>query len=193
LAVDALSRVHLKPILQGDRIDVTAPSWRADLNIEVDLIEEVARVIGYDKIPVREEISIRLAPPQPQQRTIDTLRSTLVAGGFFEAITVTFVSDSLADDFKPQDAKLPRADAMVRKSDAHLRPSLLPGLLEALHRNQSVGNGDAKLFEIGSTFILDAAGKVDERSRLALVGTMICASCAASSSCCSIASTQSAI
>jgi phenylalanyl-tRNA synthetase beta chain len=170
-AVDALSRVQLKPVLKNDRIDVAVPSWRADLNIEVDLIEEVARIIGYAQIPVRQEISIRLAPPQPQQRTIDTIRSTLVAGGFFEAITVTFVSDLLAEDFKPTDAKLPRADAMVRKADARLRPSMLPGLLEAAARNQAVGNSDAKFFEIGSTFTLDAAGKVDERRRLGIIGS----------------------
>src|SRR5450432_130066 len=101
-AVEALTRLQLKPVLKDDRIDVTVPSWRADLNIEVDLIEEVARVIGYDKIPVRDEISIRLAPEQPEQKTIDTIRSTLVAGGYFESITVTFVSDQLADDFKPK-------------------------------------------------------------------------------------------
>jgi phenylalanyl-tRNA synthetase beta chain len=169
-AVDALNRLQLKPKLNGDRIDVIVPSWRADLNIEVDLIEEVVRIFGYDKIPVREEISIRLAPPQPQQKTIDMIRSSLVAGGFFESITVTFVSDSLADDFKAKDVQLPRTDPMVRKADARLRPSLLPGLLEAIHRNESAGNSGVKLFEIGSTFTLDSAAKVDERRRLALVG-----------------------
>jgi phenylalanyl-tRNA synthetase beta chain len=169
-AVDALARLGLRPALRDDRIDVTVSSWRADLNIEVDLIEEVARIVGYDKIPVRDEISIRLTPPEPRQRSIDLIRSTLVGGGYFESITVTFVSDQLADDFKPADVALPRTDATVRKADARLRPSLLPGLLEALRRNEAAGTAAAKLFESGSTFTLDPAGKVDERRRLALVG-----------------------
>jgi phenylalanyl-tRNA synthetase beta chain len=170
-AVEALARLQLKPVLKDQTIEVTVPSWRADLNIEVDLIEEVARVVGYDKIPVRDEISIRLTPPQPQQKTLEIIRSALVGGGYFEAITFAFVSDSLADDFKPRDVNLPRTDAMVRKADGRLRPSLVPGLLEAVRRNETGGVSGARLFEIGSTFALDKSGKVDERRRLGIVGT----------------------
>lgn len=169
-AVQALAQLQFNPVLREGQIDVTVPSWRADVNIEADLIEEVARVIGYDKIPVRDEISIRLTPPEPQRETIDTIRNALVGGGYFEAITVTFVSDLLADDFAPAGAKLPRAEAMVRKADARLRPSMLPGLLEALRRNESAGNADTRLFEIGSTFLQGASGKIDERRCLALAG-----------------------
>ena len=148
------------------------PSWRLDLNIEVDLIEEVARVVGYDKIPVRDEISIRLTPPEPALRTIETIRRTLVAAGYFEAVTVSFVSDALANAFAPPEAvSLPRADASVRKSDAHLRASILTGLLEAVRRNETAGTTDARLFEIGSIFWIDAAGKMQERRTLGLVGS----------------------
>jgi phenylalanyl-tRNA synthetase beta chain len=169
-AVEALSRLQLKPVLKEQSIEVTVPSWRADLNIEVDLIEEVARVVGYDNIPVRDEISIRLTPPQPQQKTLEIIRSALVGGGYFEAITFAFVSDNLADDFKPANVNLPRTDAMVRKADGRLRPSLVPGLLEAVRRNEAAGTSGARLFEIGSTFTLDKSGKVDERRRLGIVG-----------------------
>ncbi|WP_428940402.1 phenylalanine--tRNA ligase subunit beta [Fontivita pretiosa] len=167
-AMDALARLQLRPELKDDRIEVTVPSWRADLNIEADLIEEVARIIGYDKIPVSDQIRIRLTPPQPQQITTEQIRQTLVAAGYFEAITITFVSDLLADDFKPPEVALPRADAMVRKADARLRPSLLPGLLEAIRRNEAAGTPGVRLFEIGSTFTLDASGRVDERRRVGL-------------------------
>ncbi|CAA9428457.1 MAG: Phenylalanyl-tRNA synthetase beta chain, partial [uncultured Phycisphaerae bacterium] len=161
--VDALRRLGLAPVLQGDRVETTVPSYRLDLNIEVDLIEEVARVVGYDKIPIRDEIAIRLTPPDPDLSTIETIRSTLVGAGYFEAITFSFVSDALAPDFVdaadgsaapgkkggPGGLPLPRADAAVRKADAHLRPSILPGLLEAVRRNETVGTPDARLFEIG--------------------------------------------
>jgi phenylalanyl-tRNA synthetase beta chain len=169
--MDALTRLRLSPVLSGERIDVSVPSHRLDLNVEIDLVEEVARVIGYDKVPVREEISIRLAPPNLLLKATETIRSTLVAGGYFEAVTFSFVSDALANAFVPPEAAgLPRADARVRKADASLRPSILPGLLEAVRRNESAGVAGAKLFEIGSTFWTDAAGKLEERRRVGLVG-----------------------
>jgi phenylalanyl-tRNA synthetase beta chain len=170
--MDALARLGLLPVLREDRIDTTAPSWRLDLNIEVDLIEEVARVLGYDKIPLRDEIAIRVTPPEPDAAAIGAIRQSLVAAGYFESITVTFVSDNLVHDFTPPEAAaLLRTDANVRKGDAHLRPSILPGLLEALRRNENTGTTDARLFEIGSTFWINPAGKVEERRRLALVGS----------------------
>ena len=171
-AVDALARLGLTPAQRDGTIDVTVPTWRLDINIEADLIEEVARVIGYDKIPVRGEIAIRLTPPEPVLLTVSEIRRTLAAAGFFEAVTVSFVTDALAGDFKPPEASsLPRADPGTRRADAHLRPSMLPGLLEAIRRNETAGSLGVKLFEIGSTFWLDAAGKVVERRRLGLVGS----------------------
>jgi phenylalanyl-tRNA synthetase beta chain len=176
--VDAFTRLRLAPVVNGDRIDVTVPSYRLDLNIEIDLVEEAARVIGYDRVPVRDEISIRVTPPEPKQRALETLRATMVAGGYFEAVTFGFVSDLLATDFVPPDAApgspLARADAAVRKADASLRPSILPGLLEAVRRNENAGTAGAKLFEIGSTFwnkSAPAGGGVEERQRLGVVGS----------------------
>jgi phenylalanyl-tRNA synthetase beta chain len=170
--VDALRRLQLRPALHGEWIEVTVPSWRLDLNIEVDLVEEVARVAGYQNIPVRDEISIRLAPPNPEAVTMEEIRSSLVAAGYFEALTFSFVSDPLRDDFVPPEAKaLLRADPTVRKADAHLRPSILPGLLEAVRRNETAGVTGARLFETGSTFWMNANGHVDERRRLGLVGS----------------------
>jgi phenylalanyl-tRNA synthetase beta chain len=171
-AIDALKRLRLDPVQSGDRVDVTVPSDRLDLNIEVDLVEEVARVIGYDKIPVRDEISIRVTPPEPAQRTIAQIRTVLTAGGYFEAITFSFISDALAGDLLPPSAhSLPRADSAVRKADAMLRPSIIPGLLESVRRNETAGTSGAKLFESGSVFFNDAGGKLIERRQLGLVGS----------------------
>jgi phenylalanyl-tRNA synthetase beta chain len=169
---DALHRLQLSPHSADNRIEVTVPSHRLDVNIEVDLIEEVARVIGYDKVPMKEEIPIRLTAPDPLADVLETIRTVLVSGGYYESITFGWVSDLLAADFTPPQAiGLPRADGGVRKADASLRPSILPGLLESVRRNENVGTPDAKLFEIGSTFWLAPGGKVDERRRVALVGS----------------------
>lgn len=170
--LDALRRLHLAPHLEHDRVSVTAPSYRLDLNLEVDLVEEVARVIGYDKVPVRDEIAIRLAPADPTSGVLETVRTVLVSGGYFESVTFGWVSDLLAADFTPPEAiGLPRADRAVRDEDASLRPSILPGLLESVRRNENFGTAEAKLFEIGSTFWLAAGGRVEERRRVAMVGS----------------------
>ncbi|MFI5381151.1 MAG: phenylalanine--tRNA ligase subunit beta [Tepidisphaerales bacterium] len=170
--VDALKRLGLQPMHKGDAVETTVPTWRLDLNIEADLVEEVARLIGYDKIPMRDEVSIRLNPPNREKLTIDEIAAALVGAGYFESLTVSFVSDNLATDFAPAEAKcLVRADAAVRKGDARLRPSVLPGLLEAVRRNESVGTPGAKLFEIGPSFWIGANGKVDERRRVGMVGS----------------------
>lgn len=172
--IDALRRDHLEPVLRGDKIDCSIPSYRLDLNIEIDLIEEVARIAGYDKVPVRDEISIRLTRPDPGAAAVETIRSTLTAGGYFESVTFSFVSDALAGDFVPPGASagkpLMRAEHSVRKADANLRPSILPGLLESVRHNESAGVADPRLFEIGSTFWNDTAGKPIERRQVALVG-----------------------
>jgi phenylalanyl-tRNA synthetase beta chain len=168
---DALIRLALSPSQKGDTIDVQIPSHRLDLNIEVDLIEEVARVIGYEKIPLREEISIRLSPKEPNEATIELIRESLIAAGYFESLTFSFIADTLADDLRPaQAASMLRADPSVRAADARLRPSIIPGLLQAIRHNESNGTLGAHLFEIGSTFWLDKSGKVEERRRIALVG-----------------------
>jgi len=136
------------------------------------LVEEVARVVGYDRIPVRDEISIHLSQKSPEETTTDLIRSTLVGAGHFEAVTFSFVTDSLARDFLPTGAgTLVRASQQVRKSDANLRPSVLPGLLEAVRRNETGGTSGAKLFEIGSHFWRDASGEIDERRAVAWVGS----------------------
>ncbi len=112
--MDALTRVRLSPVLRGRQIDVSIPSDRLDLNIEVDLIEEVARVIGYDHVPVREEISIRLTPPDPAAQPLAAVFSALSAGGYFEAVTFSFVSDLLAGDFAPKTGAHP-TDPLPRR------------------------------------------------------------------------------
>lgn len=170
--MDAFARLELQPIHKGNAIQVSVPSWRLDINIETDLIEEAARIVGYDKIPIRDEINIRLTPPNAEKSTLDEIRNVLTGSGFYEALTVSFVSDSLAKDFMPIGAAgLIRADLSVRKGDGRLRPSVIPGLLEAVRYNQTVGNNDAMLFEIGPAFWLKADGNIDEHRKVALVGT----------------------
>ncbi len=111
-----------------DRIEVTVPSFRLDITAEIDLIEEAARVLGYHRIPTRPEISIRLAPPHPQSLTSELICQTLVAGGFFEAVTFGFVSDLLRGDFGDSNLRADpqRAGRMPRFAPAFCRDCSKP-------------------------------------------------------------------
>ncbi|MGD1276689.1 MAG: phenylalanine--tRNA ligase subunit beta [Tepidisphaeraceae bacterium] len=164
----AFSRLGLGPVLLADGIDVSVPSHRLDLLQEIDLVEEAARVLGYGRIATRPDISIQLTPPDRRTATVQSICQTLVACGYFEAVTFSFVSDVLKEDFG---RSMWRADRMVRKADASLRPSLIPGLLEAVKWNEANGTPGAKLFEIGATFAPGTNGKVDERVKAAWVGS----------------------
>ncbi|MGD0464481.1 MAG: phenylalanine--tRNA ligase subunit beta [Tepidisphaeraceae bacterium] len=163
----AFDRLSLWPVIADDRVDVTVPTHRLDVNEEIDLVEEAARVLGYDRIPTREEISIHLVPPEGDWITQEAICALLVGGGYFEAITFSFVSDSLRNDFGTSPL---RADAAVKKADAALRPSLLPGLLQAVRFNEASGNAAARLFEIGSVFPSGPDMKMQERRAVAWVG-----------------------
>jgi phenylalanyl-tRNA synthetase beta chain len=167
--VAALARLGFDPKSQQSSVSVTVPTYRLDVIAEIDLVEEIARLLGYDRIPLREQIEIRVAPRDTAVATTDEIRRLLAGAGFYEAVTVTFISDLLRDAFTPSGG-LARADASVRKADAHLRPSLLPGLLECLARNEFVGVRDPRLFEIGATFRLDGGGELIERRQIAWVG-----------------------
>ena len=175
--VEALLRLHLKPVRERDGVTVSVPPHRQDLNLEVDLIEEVARVVGYDQIPTREAITVTVQPADLAIEARNVVRAALVAGGYFEAVTFSFVSDPLRDDFLPHGCATRRVDPATRKADGHLRPSLLPGLCESLRYNETVGNGAVRLFECGSAFYRTAEGEACEDNRVAFVGGESYAAC----------------
>lgn len=174
--VDALDRLGLSPQATGKDVSCTIPSHRLDLDLEVDLIEEAARIVGYEEIPLREHITVEVRPADVALEAVELIRDTLTAAGYFEAVTFSFVSDRLQKAFLPEGASLRRVDPGVRKADGHLRPSLLPGLCESLRYNETVGNHEAALFEIGNVFYRGGKNPVEER-RLAFAGGTSYADC----------------
>lgn len=168
---DALGRLGFSPTIRDDCVDVTVPGHRLDVRIERDLIEEVARVVGYEHIPTRDDVPVRLTQREPARVATDVMRTQLHAHGYFEAMTFSFVSDTLADAFQHQEAtRLHRVESATRKTDARLRPSILPNLLESLRHNENNGVLDAKLYETASVFWIDANGASLERRAISLVG-----------------------
>jgi len=141
----------------GSQARVTVPSWRPDLRIPADLVEEVARLHGYDAIPAelpRPPAGGGLTEPQRLRRRVGQV---LAGAGFTEVLTYPFGSPEVHNVFGlPADDKRRRALRLANplsEEEPELRTSLLPGLLSTLRRNVSRGFDDVALFESGLVFL----------------------------------------
>ncbi|MFM7319461.1 MAG: phenylalanine--tRNA ligase subunit beta [bacterium] len=151
----------------------SAPSWRTDLDREIDLIEEVARVHGYEHIPEDRPVPLAVASRSRRERVENIVREVFTGQGLFEAINFSLVAESLA---LPVSGDLAEGVSPIklehssRKKETTLRPSLAPSLLEARAYNQSHGNDNVALFEIAHAY-LPQPGKAlpDEPVRVAAV------------------------
>ena len=144
----------------GGSVSVRVPYWRSDVAIEDDLVEEVARVIGYDEMPTTMLSSpIPHHRPRPAWELKERMRDALVAAGMHEVITYNVVAEErLRAVGAWRDDALALANPM-NEEQRHLRTTLRPGILRALADNARGGGGDGvRLFEIGRVFIPDGAG-----------------------------------
>ncbi len=168
--VEILDNLALRPDSSGGIITCTIPSHRADLTREADLIEEVARVVGYDRIPVADKVLHKVLPEAPNERIRRQAAQVLAAGGFDEAITPTFIDASEAALFGVNQTV--RVDPLTRKTNNTLRPTLLASLLRACKTNQDAGNTEVSLFELANVFSRPSGGQLPtETAELALVTT----------------------
>ncbi len=142
----------------GDRVKVAPPSWRPDVEGKADLVEEIIRIHGVDRIAPQPlpRIEAAVAKPvlTPLQKRTRLAKRTLAARGLVEAVTWSFIAREEAELFGGGDPRLALANPIA--SDlSDMRPSLLPGLLRAAQRNADRGFGDVALFEVGQTFASD--------------------------------------
>ncbi len=132
-------------------LQVSPPSWRPDLKHKTDLVEEIARIIGFDQIPAR----LPVAPPgrglTPRQKRKRAIAETLASTGHSEVLNYPFVSAATNAVFGIGSTPVVLANAMQEDLN-QMRLSLLPGLLETAKRNLSRGLTDLGIFEIGSVF-----------------------------------------
>ena len=158
----------------ADQLQVTVPSFRPDLEREVDLIEEVARLYGYDKIPVTMPVGTVDAKPAPlRQQVQKNLRNVIVASGFSEAMNYSFyapnVIDKLgivADDPRCEQVKILNP---LSEDQAVMRTSLVPSLLETIARNLAYRSNDLRLFELRPVFLPKEGETCQERLTLTAV------------------------
>ncbi|MCR6495850.1 phenylalanine--tRNA ligase subunit beta [Thermomonas sp. S9] len=142
----------------GDGWQVTAPSRRFDLALEEDLIEEVARIHGYDAIPATlPGGATRLAQPTEARVGEYELRRQLVARDYLEAINYAFVDAALLETWQAQAGAVALANPLSAELGV-MRTALLPGLVQALARNRARQQPRVRLFELGKTFSAEAGG-----------------------------------
>ncbi|MHC4266020.1 MAG: phenylalanine--tRNA ligase subunit beta [Planctomycetota bacterium] len=167
-----LSSLDFKPQLKDDLLLCSAPSWRNDIYREADLIEEVARVYGYDNIPTEKRIQIEVVPAEPYWKLIQSVSTYLCGSGFYECVSITFVDEEIAQLFVPSDTArhLAVKDAAVKGKNL-LRRTLLGSLFGLLKTNLNAGNSPCCLFEIANTYehANSNAPLPDEKTRLTLV------------------------
>ena len=132
--------------------DVTVPTRRVDCLREVDLIEEVARHYGFDRLPVTFPALTSAPPPvDPRITRARQLRTVLTAAGFSEAVTFGFIAEAAAAPFAAEGDLVPIANPLS-ENFAVLRPSALPSLVDAVSHNRRREQRDVRLFEIGNRF-----------------------------------------
>jgi phenylalanyl-tRNA synthetase beta chain len=146
---------------------VTLPSWRLDLEREIDLIEEIARVYGYNRFANTLPTFSGIVSEQPDARKQAVVRQTLLGLGWNEALSSTFCSATEAVTFAPQPNLAVPLGNPLNEEAGMLRPSLLPGMLTMLAHNLNRNVNDVQLFENGTVFS-GSPEQVDERPALSL-------------------------
>jgi phenylalanyl-tRNA synthetase beta chain len=168
-----LNALRFEPQLQNnDIIQCLVPSWRNDVYREIDLIEEFARMYGYDKIRTEQKISIEVTPLDPRQKLMADIRTFINACGYFETVSVTFIDDLTASLFSgPKNGHLSVQD-VSRKSANVLRQTLLGSLAQCLKTNYNARNTPCRLYELADTFKPNTENMFDlpeQKCRLALI------------------------
>jgi phenylalanyl-tRNA synthetase beta chain len=174
--------VEEMPVDLSAAMKFVAPTWRPDVSLEEDLVEEVARHAGYDKIGSELPASSLAGEYQPDEGRKRAVRGALTCCGFNEAISFSFIDASESEHFELVPGLAAGEDTRGRfvtlsnpiiEGAAQMRPTLLPGLLEAVRHNFNHGTRDVQLFEMGRIFAAHAERThlPSERDSLALVAT----------------------
>lgn len=159
----------------ASRFEVLVPSFRVDIEREVDLVEEVARLVGFDNIPATQPV-IRMDSPaeDPMRKLCRDIGHNLTSQGFYQAINYSFVAPAhhdmtalASDDPRRQTIRLLNP---LSEEQAVMRTLLLPGLLENIERNSNFQHTDIRLFETGKVFLARKTGELpEERMQLCAV------------------------
>lgn len=163
-----------------EKVTVTPPTWRADLTREVDLIEEVGRIYGFDKVPDDAIVPMAASQRPTTDRVIDKVRAVLNSNGFDEAMCASLVPETWSEAFSPWSDKTPLISSqpmlgVLEKASQGLgavefvRRSLVPSLLEARRINEYRSNDEIELFETSKVYLSNGDDAIPEQPLLVSV------------------------
>lgn len=161
---------------QADGWQVTAPSRRFDIEREEDLIEEVARIHGYENIPTSTPSGALTLAVEPEGRLNElAVREQLAARGYYEAVNLAFIGNDVLQRWGMIEQLVPLANPLSADL-AVMRPSLLPGLIVALSHNRARQQERVRLFELGRTFRIraEAAARKDAPTETPTLSIVAC-------------------
>lgn len=168
--VEILERLGMEVESLEEGWHARVPSWRFDIAIEEDLIEEIARIHGYNRLPShRPGARLRLTSDDEARTSVKRLRRQMVARGYFEAVTYSFVAPELQRALLP-DALSPVLANPISSDLSVMRASLFPGLVRALQHNLNRQQTRVRLFETGLVF----QGELDTLSQVPMFGGLAC-------------------
>jgi phenylalanyl-tRNA synthetase beta chain len=170
--IGVLERLGFELIPESGRqveFSVRIPTWRLDVQREIDLIEEIARLHGYNNFPNSLPAFSGAVVERPQAAKNERLRSFLLALGYNEAVSLTFISHEDAEKFSSSPV-IELANPLSEEASL-MRSSLVPGMLNMLAYNLNRGTDNVRLFEIGEVYEADGASTV-ERGRICLGATL---------------------
>jgi phenylalanyl-tRNA synthetase beta chain len=171
---DLLSRLGMEIAEASETMQVKIPSFRPDLSREVDLIEEIARIDGFDRVgtvfPVAGVRPVKIAV---RQKIIKKAREVFCYAGFTETVHYSFIERAHAEEFKmafasEQDQMIMLKNPLSSENDT-MRTSLIPGLLKTATLNLSKGQKPLKLFEVGSVYFANSSGNRTEKAVLSAI------------------------
>jgi len=169
---EILQRLGMTLDKRAGEWSVRVPSWRFDIAIEEDLIEEVARIHGYNRLPVRRPASrLSLRADNEARVSLSRLRRQMVARGYQEAITYSFVAPELQRAMFPE-AISPVLANPISSDLSVMRASLFPGLVRAMQHNLNRQQSRIRLFETGLVF----RGPLDALHQIPMLGALVCGS-----------------
>lgn len=164
-----LSRLGVQLTADEQGWQAVVPSYRYDLRIEADLIEEIARVYGYDNLPrTFPDLAPEFGSVNDVPSTVGSAKNTILTRGYQEVVTYSFIDGQLHQLLFPEQPGLPLANP-ISSDLSVMRTSLLPGLISTLKKNLNRQLGDVKIFESGLVFLPDGDELAQERKFAALV------------------------
>lgn len=160
---DILQGLTMNVVVNKDSWTVIAPSSRFDIEIEEDLIEEVVRIVGYDKMPSANLTGQSVIMQLPEEHiSHDKIKNQLCDLGYVEAINYSFISEKQLKEFDMYSQSIPLKNPLTEEFSV-MRTSLLPGMMQTIKYNLRRQNDNIKMFETGNVFHKDSSIKEDDK------------------------------